>query len=65
MISKKMQGMIMVGLGAILFVFIVDRAFFKVVSAVVSILLVHYGLHLMGKPGLLEYAQRVFNVFKS
>jgi hypothetical protein len=65
MINKKMQGMIMLGLGTVLFLVIVDHAFFRVFSAFVSILLISYGLHLIGKPGLPEYAQRLFNIFKS
>lgn len=65
MLSKKMQGIIMISLGSVLFLAIVGNAFFKVFFAIVGIFLVSYGLHLMNKPGLTEYAQRLFNSLKS
>lgn len=65
MISRRMQGMIMVTVGTGLCIAVVGYAFFKVLFALVGLFLVSYGLHLLNKPSIVEYVQRFFNNLKS
>lgn len=65
MISKRMQGVIMVTVGSALFLAVVGYAFFKVLFALAGLFLISYGLHLLNKPSMVEYAQRFFNKLKS
>lgn len=65
MISRTMQGAIMVTVGSGLFIAVVGYAFFKVLFALMGLFLVSYGLHLLNKPSIVEYAQKMFNALKS